>query len=131
MMAMAHFSPRVLVVDDNHDSSDMLVEILRVYGMTAQPAYDGATALALSQTFEPDIMFLDLGMPGMDGYAVAEALRARSAERPYLVALTAWNDAASQARVRQAGFDLHLPKPSSLDCILKVIADNVPARPEH
>ena len=128
---MAHFSPRVLVVDDNRDSSDMLVEVLRVYGMTAQPAYDGAEGLALAQTFEPDIMFLDLGMPGMDGYAVARALRARSSGWPFLVALTAWNDAESRARVREAGFDLHLPKPSSLDSILKIISENVPARPAH
>jgi CheY-like chemotaxis protein len=126
---MAQSIPRVLVVDDNQDSSDTLVDLLTVYGMAAQAAYDGAGALALSQTFEPDIVFLDLGMPGLDGYAVARALRDRSTTRPFLVALTAWTDAQSQARVRAAGFDLHLAKPASLPAIVKTICTNVPARP--
>jgi CheY-like chemotaxis protein len=121
---MDHYSPRILVVDDNQDSSDMLADILGVYGMTAQAAYDGAEALLLSQAFEPDIMFVDLGMPGMDGYEVARTLRARSPERPFLVALTAWDDPESRARVREAGFDLHMAKPASLPLIVRTICDH-------
>lgn len=116
-------SPRILVVDDIRDAADLLSDILVARGFDARPAYDGAQALAAAEHFQPDIVFLDLGMPVMDGYATARALRARPGPQPLLVALTAWGDAATAARVAAAGFDRHLVKPSSLDEIMTVILE--------
>ena len=116
--------PRVLVVDDNRDSSDVLAELLTLHGMTARPAYNGAQALALTQDFRPHVLLLDLGMPGIDGYAVAAALQEDDVHRPYIVALTAWNDEATLKRVNEAGFDRHLAKPSSLKSIMQAITDS-------
>lgn len=121
-------SPRIFVVDDNRDSADILAEILRFKGFETHAAYDGAQALAMAAEVAPDVVFLDLGMPGMDGFAVARALRERHAPHACLVALTAWSDPGTLVKVSAAGFDLHLAKPSSVDAILGVIAANTVAR---
>lgn len=123
---MATTVPRILVVDDNRDSSDVLAELLTLHGMAARPAYDGAQALALAQDFRPHVLLLDLGMPNIDGFAVAAALQEDPSYRPFIVALTAWNDDATKARVSAAGFDGHLAKPSSLTSIMKAISDSAP-----
>lgn len=120
--------PRILVVDDNRDSADILAELLRFNGCDAQVAYDGARAIAAAAGLRPDVIFLDLGMPGMDGYDVVRALRAQQGSRPFIVALTAWNDAQTLAKVAEAGFDLHVAKPSSLDTILAIVAERSAAR---
>lgn len=125
---MTHSSPRIFIVDDNRDSADILADILRFKGFDVHVAYDGAQALAMAAEAPPEVMFLDLGMPRMDGYAAARALRARHGRSIHLVALTAWSDAATLAKVDEAGFDRHVAKPSNLDTILGIIAANVPAR---
>ncbi|GGX97430.1 response regulator [Massilia dura] len=114
-------SLRVLVVDDHADSADALAELLSLYGMAAQAVHDGTRAIALAETFAPDVVLLDLRMPGMDGYAVARALRAMPLAQPYLVAYSALDDARTLAQVRDAGFDCHLPKPSRIAAILRVV----------
>lgn len=118
---MPHASPLILVVDDNRDSADMLVEILRFKGIHARAAYDGEQAVTLARSLAPAIVFLDLGMPVMDGYQAAALLRGGSAIAPYLVALTAWDDAQTKCRVAAAGFDRHVAKPSSVAEILSII----------
>ena len=118
---MPRISPLVLVVDDNRDSADMLVEILQFKGVQARAAYDGGQAVTLARSLAPAIVFLDLGMPVLDGYQAAALLRSESAIPPYLVALTAWNDAATKYRVAAAGFDRHVAKPSSVAEILAII----------
>ncbi|WP_338762898.1 response regulator [Massilia sp. METH4] len=120
--------PRIFVVDDNHDSADILAEILRFKGFDVHVAYDGTQAIAMANGIPPDVVFLDLGMPGLDGYAVARALRARHGPYVHIVALTAWSDAATLAKVDEAGFDRHLAKPSNLDTIVAIIAASMPAR---
>ena len=114
------FSPRVLVVDDYCEVADLLTEVLSLHGIVACAAHGGEEALRLAPAFRPDALLLDLGMLNIDGFDVAAALR-RSASCPYLVALSAWDDPATRARTRAAGFDAHLRKPSSIDTIVATL----------
>ena len=103
---------RVLVVDDNQDAADSLALLLRLAGQDVRAAYDGPSALAHSQEFQPELVFLDIGMPGMDGYEVARRLRRHPGlENARLVALTGWGQEDDRRRSKEAGFDHHLVKP--------------------
>jgi CheY-like chemotaxis protein len=114
---------RVLVVDDNRDAADTLSALLEVLGHVAQVANDGPAALAAMQDFRPQLVFLDLGMPGMNGCQVAEAIRTdRRFDQPVLVALTGWGSEDDRERTTAAGFDLHLTKPISLEAIEKMLS---------
>jgi len=106
---------RILVVDDNHDAADTLAELLRLSGQQVRTAYRGAEALTLASTFHPEIVFLDLGLPGMDGYEVARRLRAQPEQaRMTLIALTGYGRESDFARSKEAGIDHHLIKPVDL-----------------
>jgi CheY-like chemotaxis protein len=103
---------RVLVVDDSQDGADSLGLILQALGAQASVTYDGPSALALLDSFKPDIVLLDIGMPGMDGYDVARRIRAeRAFDRVLLVALTGYGQEEDRRRCADAGFDHHLVKP--------------------
>ena len=103
---------RVLVVDDNHDITLSLEMLLDMLGQDARVAHDGPTALAIAQEFRPDIVLLDLGLPGMDGYEVARALRKLPGGAAIrIVALSGWGDPTSRALSAAAGFDQHWLKP--------------------
>jgi two-component system CheB/CheR fusion protein len=113
---------RILIVDDNHQAADIAAELLSLYGHQTAVAYSGVEGLQTAAVFAPDVMLLDLGMPGMDGYEVAATLRALPEYRHLaLVAFTAWGDAATRERTHSVGFDHHLTKPASLDEIVKGI----------
>lgn len=103
---------RVLVVDDNQDAADSLAMLLEMDGHLSRVAHDGVQALVLAETFAPEVALLDIGLPGMDGYELAGALRERLGPSLLLVALTGWSgdDARTQALAR--GFDVHLTKPA-------------------
>jgi signal transduction histidine kinase/ActR/RegA family two-component response regulator len=104
---------RVLVVDDNVDAADSLVLLLRVSGQEVRVAYDGPTALLIAEAFRPQLVLLDIGMPGMDGYAVAQRLRRQPGlEGVTLVAVTGWGQEEDRQRSHEAGFDHHLVKPA-------------------
>ena len=104
---------RVLIVDDNQDAADTLGLLARMWGYEARAAYDGPAALAAARSFGPDCLVLDIGLPGIDGYALAHRLRREPALRAAkLVALTAYSGDHHQRRVRDAGFDYHLTKPA-------------------
>ncbi|MEV4777948.1 ATP-binding protein [Burkholderia sp. LMU1-1-1.1] len=106
---------RVLITDDNHDAADTLRDLLDGGGHVTRVAYDGAAALAIAETFQPQVVLLDIGMPGMDGYQTARAMRSLPGlERVTLAALTGWGAAEDRARSRGAGFDHHLLKPVML-----------------
>ena len=114
---------RILVVDDNRDAADLIADFLEIHGHQAKPAYGGEEAIQLAPEFAPDVVLLDLGMPGMDGFAVAtEFKRHPKLNRTLVVALTAWGDPATRDRARDAGCDQHLVKPASFDAILNVLA---------
>jgi PAS domain S-box-containing protein len=103
---------RVLVVDDNRDAAESLALLLRGEGHDVQVAHDGRTALEVARNHRPDVAFLDIGMPGMDGYELSRQLRAQPAlEKLLLVAVTGWGQEEDRRRSRQAGFDRHLVKP--------------------
>ena len=115
---------RVLVVDDNVDAAQTLAMILDLDGYTTRVAHSGPQALEAVAAFGPAVVFLDLGMPGMDGYATAAALRRLpGADTPCLVALTGWGADHDRARTREAGFDHHLTKPVELDTVQQLLAD--------
>jgi CheY-like chemotaxis protein len=106
-------SLRVLIVDDNQDAADTLAVLAGVWGYEARVAYNGPAALALVREYTPDCVFLDLGMPRMDGYTLARELRKEPAlEAATLVALTAYSSENFIRRAEEAGFDYFLTKPA-------------------
>jgi len=104
---------RVLVVDDNLDAAELLAELLTDHGHAVHVAHSGPEALKMLATFTPDAALLDIGLPVMDGYQLAVALRG---ELPSirLIALTGYGAPNDRAQTREAGFDAHLTKPVSL-----------------
>ena len=103
---------RVLVVDDQPDSTDSLALFLRLRGHEVHTASDGPGALEEFARWQPEVVFLDLGLPGMSGYDVARRLRAMPEARDVrLVAITGYGTEADREQTRAAGFDVHLAKP--------------------
>jgi len=110
-------------VDDNRDAAETLAALLDVMGHAAPIAHDGLQALRLMHSFRPQAVFLDIGMPGMSGYDVAQAIRRDGAfDDVLLVALTGWGGEPDRARSASAGFDEHLTKPATIDAIEAVLA---------
>ncbi|HVY40725.1 MAG TPA: response regulator [Polyangia bacterium] len=118
---------RVLVVDDNEDAANMLGELLEDAGHEVRTAYTGIEALRAAETFRPDVVLLDIGLPDMDGYEVARRLRAGRARGTKIAALTGWAQPREAHRSEAAGIDVHLIKPASLQAIEDVI-DSVEPR---
>ena len=114
---------RVLVVDDNVDAAVSLGRLLtRLHGQDVKVAHDGPSGLALAEAFRPEVVILDIGMPGMDGYEVARRLRDRpESNGTLLVALTGWGQEADRRRSAEAGFDRHLVKPVDPDLLKKIL----------
>jgi CheY-like chemotaxis protein len=114
---------RLLVVDDNRDAAETLAALLGAMGHTAPVAADGRQALRMIASLRPQLVFLDIGMPGMSGYEVAQAVRADPQfDGVRLVALTGWGGAEDRARSRAAGFDVHLTKPATVAAIEGALA---------
>lgn len=100
----------------------MLAAYLEMHGLQVRCAHDGPAALSADREFIADALVLDIGLPGMDGYEVARALRQiRSDTPPVLVALTGWTQARDREQARQAGFDHHLAKPVDPDTLLSIL----------
>ena len=98
-------SIRILVVDDNHDAAETMAMLLRLEGFTVATAFDGASALAEAASFQPRIVLLDIGMPGMDGYTVAQELRARKETRSsIIIALTGYGQPEDRRTGSGCGF---------------------------
>jgi two-component system CheB/CheR fusion protein len=115
-------SMRVLVVDDNEDSAESMRLLLELGGHSARVVADGPSALEEALAFEPDAVLLDIGLPGMDGYAVARELRARpGGEKLLLVALTGYGQEDDRRRSLEAGIDHHLVKPVDTDDLFPLL----------
>ena len=114
---------RALVLDDNRDATDTLAMMLDLLGLATRCMYDPADVEAVVADFAPDVVFLDVGMPGRSGYDVARALRAMHAGAgPLLVAVTGWGQPEDRRRTEEAGFDHHLVKPPELQAIQEICA---------
>jgi signal transduction histidine kinase/ActR/RegA family two-component response regulator len=114
---------KILVADDNVDAAKTIMALLAFCGHAVDVVHDGRRALDRAQSGSYDLAILDIGMPGLDGYQVARALRANPACRDtYLTALTGWGSEADQERARAAGFDAHLTKPAGIAQIGRLLA---------
>jgi hypothetical protein len=103
---------RVLVVDDNRDSADSMQMLLEASGQDARAVYDGVSALEIAESFRPEVILLDIGMPSMDGYQVVRELRALElVPPPAIAALTGWGQDSDKKKTQDAGFDHHFTKP--------------------
>jgi CheY-like chemotaxis protein len=126
--AAAAGSLRILVVDDNVDGAEMLAAVLGAKGYETRTAHDGPSALALTETFRPDVAFLDIGLPVMDGYELADQLRnRRGLQNTCFIAVTGYGQEADRQRTRAAGFRHHLVKPVDIQAIEAVLAAEKPA----
>jgi CheY-like chemotaxis protein len=113
---------RVLVVDDNVDSAETIGFVLARMGHQARTVYDGARALAEADAFRPDVILLDIGLPGMNGHEVARGIR----QTPWggtttIIAVSGWGEAADKQESRAAGFDHHVVKPLDYDGVKKLL----------
>jgi signal transduction histidine kinase/ActR/RegA family two-component response regulator len=111
--AVASGNPkRILVVDDNHDSADSSAILLKMLGADVHLTYDGPSALEAIDSYRPDVVLLDIGLPGMNGHEVARRIRQRpELDQVTLIAITGWGQAEDRARSRAAGFQHHMVKP--------------------
>jgi CheY-like chemotaxis protein len=111
-------------VDDNEDSAESLSVLLRLQGHLVESAHDGHHALEAAERFRPDVMLLDLGMPGMNGYEVCREIR----KQPWggdilLIAQTGWGQDQDRQRTKDAGFDGHLTKPIDHDRLEEILTN--------
>ncbi len=120
-----HRGCRVLVVDDNIDSAQSMGMLLELEGFTVDLAYDGDQALSRAAAFKPDAVLLDIGLPGLNGYQVAQQLRERSTREGgmpiLLVAVSGYGRDKDRQSSRLAGFNVHLTKPADPDEVLRVL----------
>jgi CheY-like chemotaxis protein len=111
-------SMRVLVVDDNEDGAVSLAMVLQHLGADVRVTHDGPSAIEAFAEWQPAVVLLDIGMPGMNGYDVARTIRAQFPDRAAsLVALTGWGQDEDRRRAREAGFEHHLVKPAEIDAL--------------
>ena len=115
---------RVLVIEDNKDAAESLHLLLDQLGCESAVAHDGATGIEAALASPPDVVFCDIGLPGLDGYAVARRLRAESwGPRVTLVAVTGYGREEDRRRAESAGFDLHFVKPADPSAIVRLFKD--------
>jgi signal transduction histidine kinase/DNA-binding response OmpR family regulator len=120
---------RILVVDDLAASAETLMTLLEMEGFEVRVAHEGHQALALAREFRPEVVLLDIGLPGMNGFEVAHGLRALpEAQDALLIALTGYGEAESRSRSAQAGFDFHMVKPADVNLLLSMLANPGEAR---
>ena len=121
---------RVLIVEDNLDAAEMLALAVSQMGHTTRMAHDGATAITVAGQFAPDVVLLDIGLPVMNGYAVAQALRAQpELMRVHIAAVTGWGQDEDRRKAQEAGFDSHFTKPlapSAVEDLLGKVAHGWP-----
>jgi CheY-like chemotaxis protein len=114
---------RVLIVDDNHDSADSLAMLMQITGNKTYMAHDGLKAVEAIEKYRPEVVLLDIGLPGLDGHEVCRRVR----EQPWgkdivVIALTGWGQEDDRRKSEEAGFDGHLVKPVDYDQLLELLA---------
>jgi two-component system, chemotaxis family, CheB/CheR fusion protein len=119
---------RVLIIDDNRDAANTMAMLVDELGGSTRMAHDAASGLAAVEEYQPDIVFLDIGMPGIDGYEACRRLRQRPSERGVvIVAVTGWGQPQDKQRALDAGFDAHLTKPVDLEALARILAASPPS----
>jgi CheY-like chemotaxis protein len=114
---------RILIVDDNVDSGEMLAELVKTWGHTTRHVLDGAAALEAIARETPDVVVLDIGLPGMDGFEVAERIRALPQGNDVrIVALSGYGRPEDRQKSAAAGFNEHLVKPVDMDKLVRALA---------
>jgi CheY-like chemotaxis protein len=117
---------RVLVADDNEDSAETLALLLQALGNEVRAVHDGQRAVEEVESFRPDVALLDIGMPGLDGYAAARLIRSQPwGQAVVLIALTGWGLDEDVQKAREAGFDRHLLKPVDIGPLQDAMASVV------
>lgn len=116
---------RVLVVDDNSETADSLVVLLKLLGHDAEIAYDGLAAVEAAERFHPDVMLLDIGLPRLNGYEVCQRIRQEPwGKEIVMAAVSGWGQDADRRKSAEAGFDYHMVKPLDYTLLLRVLADH-------
>ncbi|MEZ0230991.1 MAG: ATP-binding protein [Planctomycetota bacterium] len=124
--ALRHHAPmKILVIDDNVDLAEMLAEVLQTNGHEVRIAHDGPTGIRVQGEFQAELIILDIGLPGMNGYDVARTLRRSMAPGVVLVAVTGYGQESDRLRAHEAGFDHHVVKPLQLE-VLDALVGAVP-----
>jgi CheY-like chemotaxis protein len=114
---------RILVTDDNRDAANSLALLLRVSGHEVATAYNGIEAIEKADSYRPDVILLDIGLPGMNGYDVCRSIRQKSWGKDIrIVALTGWGQDQDRKNTHEAGFDHHLVKPVTANALSDVLA---------
>ncbi len=113
---------RVVVIDDNQDAADIMGMLIAEFGSEAQVAYDGESGIRIAIESQADVVFLDIGMPGLDGYETCRRIRAQAGATPFIVALTGWGQDHDKKRAVEAGFDAHLTKPADPRAIEELLS---------
>jgi CheY-like chemotaxis protein len=115
---------RILLVEDQPDCANSTTVLLRMWGHEVELAPDGPTALQMALTHQPDVVLLDIGLPGMDGWAVAKLLHDRaSGKGPLLVALTGYGQPSAYQNSYDSGIDVHFLKPADPDELKRLLDD--------
>jgi len=122
-MSASEPSMSVLVVDDSVDNAEMLAELISALGHHVRVAHLAASALALLDQAPADLIFLDLGLPDVDGLSVARTVRARFGSAVRIIALTGWSGSAEREQATEAGCDLFIVKPIKLDHLRKLLTE--------
>jgi CheY-like chemotaxis protein len=117
-----HTARRILVVDDNADAAALLAVLLRLEGHEVQTAANGGEAVDIAEQFRPEIVIMDLDMPGIDGLEASRRIRARPWGKTVLIAaLTGWGRESDRLRAREAGVDLHFLKPVDTEQLMEAL----------
>jgi CheY-like chemotaxis protein len=131
--SMADFTPtvtqtperrfKILVVDDNHDSALSLAMMLSIMGHDTRTAHDGESAVTTAEMFQPNVVLLDIGLPKLNGYEVAQRIREQPwGESMYLIAVTGWGQDEDRQRSSEVGLNLHMVKPVEPSALEKLLA---------
>ena len=115
---------KILVVDDNHDSALSMAMMLSIMGHDTRTAHDGESAVATAETFLPDVVLLDIGLPKLNGYEVAQRIRGTAwGESMYLIAVTGWGQDEDRQRSTEVGLNQHMVKPVEPSALEKLLAE--------
>jgi CheY-like chemotaxis protein len=123
--ALATSARRILVVDDNTDSAMTLDMLLKLSGHETRIAHDGLEAVAAAGEFRPEVVFLDIGLPKLNGFEAARRIRGQSwGKEMVLVALTGWGKEEDRRKSKDAGFDAHMVKPVDYSALVQLLAES-------